>query len=62
LLYLSGLRHWSEEDDPWVEHARFGIDCPFVLEQRGAEFVQVMRMAISDDPVQQQVSVQVKTI
>ena len=47
--YISGLRHWSSEDNPWVEHARFGIDCPFVLRCKGEDFINTVRLALSMD-------------
>ncbi|XP_060551150.1 baculoviral IAP repeat-containing protein 2-like isoform X2 [Ruditapes philippinarum] len=41
-----GLRHWSEEDDPWIEHSRWSKDCLFVQQVRGQEFVNIVQMAV----------------
>ncbi|WAR16687.1 BIR7B-like protein [Mya arenaria] len=29
-MLRQGLRHWSKNDDPWTEHARFSLDCDHV--------------------------------
>lgn len=49
--FFSGLRHWAEDDDPWVEHARFSIDCYFVLQKKGQEFVDLVRFALNSEAV-----------
>ncbi|XP_053404434.1 baculoviral IAP repeat-containing protein 3-like [Mercenaria mercenaria] len=41
-----GLRHWSTEDDPWIEHSRWSKDCFFVKQKRGQEFVNLVQMAV----------------
>ncbi|XP_060599730.1 death-associated inhibitor of apoptosis 2-like [Ruditapes philippinarum] len=41
-----GLCHWSEEDDPWIEHSRWSKDCLFVKHVRGQEFVNLVQMAV----------------
>ncbi|KAL4232519.1 Baculoviral IAP repeat-containing protein 2 [Mactra antiquata] len=41
-----GLRHWSAEDDPWVEHARWARTCVFVRQKKGVEFVDLVQMAV----------------
>ncbi|XP_060592368.1 death-associated inhibitor of apoptosis 2-like isoform X2 [Ruditapes philippinarum] len=41
-----GLRHWSEEDDPWIEHSRWSKDCLFVKQVRGQEFVNIVQVAV----------------
>ncbi|XP_052215618.1 uncharacterized protein LOC127834078 isoform X2 [Dreissena polymorpha] len=41
-----GLRHWSPDDDPWTEHARFSLKCLFVLEQKGQEFINIVKLAV----------------
>lgn len=46
-----GLRHWAEDDDPWVEHARFSIDCYFLLQKKGEEFVNLVRIAMNPHAV-----------
>lgn len=34
-----GLRDWEENDDPWVEHARWFSSCPYVKLVKGQEFI-----------------------
>ncbi|KAH3709528.1 death-associated inhibitor of apoptosis 2-like [Dreissena polymorpha] len=41
-----GLRHWSPEDDPWVEHARFSPKCDYLLSAKGQEFVNLIQLAV----------------
>ncbi|KAH3712508.1 baculoviral IAP repeat-containing protein 3-like isoform X2 [Dreissena polymorpha] len=41
-----GLRHWSQDDDPWVEHARFSPNCDFLLNMKGQEFVNLIQLAV----------------
>ncbi|XP_053389136.1 baculoviral IAP repeat-containing protein 3-like [Mercenaria mercenaria] len=41
-----GLRHWSEEDDPWIEHSRWSKECSYVRQMRGQEFVNLVQMAV----------------
>ncbi|XP_052251199.1 death-associated inhibitor of apoptosis 2-like [Dreissena polymorpha] len=41
-----GLRHWSPEDDPWVEHARFSPKCEYLLSVKGHEFVNLIQLAV----------------
>ncbi|XP_052762877.1 baculoviral IAP repeat-containing protein 2-like isoform X2 [Mya arenaria] len=41
-----GLRHWSENDDPWTEHARFSLDCNHVVSEKGREFVNLVKLAL----------------
>ncbi|XP_053403177.1 uncharacterized protein LOC123554121 [Mercenaria mercenaria] len=41
-----GLRHWSEEDDPWIEHSRWSKDCALVRQVRGQEFVNLVQVAV----------------
>ncbi|CAG2209874.1 BIRC2_3 [Mytilus edulis] len=37
-----GLRNWDAGDDPWVEHARWFSKCPFVRQNRGHRFVEII--------------------
>ncbi|XP_052761135.1 baculoviral IAP repeat-containing protein 3-like [Mya arenaria] len=41
-----GLRHWTREDDPWTEHARFSLDCNHVLINKGQEFINLVKLAL----------------
>lgn len=34
-----GLKDWQEDDQPWEEHARWFPRCPFVLVNKGQDFV-----------------------
>ncbi|XP_052240045.1 baculoviral IAP repeat-containing protein 7-A-like isoform X2 [Dreissena polymorpha] len=38
-----GLNTWEPDDDPWIEHCRYSDDCPYVLEVKGAAFVNRYR-------------------
>ncbi|WAR28343.1 DIAP2-like protein [Mya arenaria] len=41
-----GLRHWSREDDPWTEHARFSLECQYVIAHKGMEFINLVKLAL----------------
>ncbi|KAK3593112.1 hypothetical protein CHS0354_018237 [Potamilus streckersoni] len=41
-----GLRQWINEDDPWIEHARWSTSCIYVLRMKGEEFVSLVKMAV----------------
>lgn len=34
-----GLRSWTDDDDPWIEHARWSPRCTYVLLSKGTVFV-----------------------
>ncbi|KAK3576353.1 hypothetical protein CHS0354_039290 [Potamilus streckersoni] len=38
-----GLKNWDPEDDPWIEHARWFPQCPYVQEVKGREFVDLVK-------------------
>ncbi|KAA0184250.1 hypothetical protein HAZT_HAZT011953 [Hyalella azteca] len=38
-----GLRNWEENDEPWVEHARWYPNCHYVLLSKGIEFIDQVR-------------------
>ncbi|KAK3577845.1 hypothetical protein CHS0354_000244 [Potamilus streckersoni] len=46
-----GLKNWDPEDEPWIEHARWFPQCPFVQKVKGQSFIAlVRRMAeVSDE-------------
>ncbi|KAL3883079.1 hypothetical protein ACJMK2_029372 [Sinanodonta woodiana] len=45
-----GLKNWDPDDEPWVEHARWFPQCPFVKRIKGQEFIDlVRRMAEESD-------------
>lgn len=35
-----GVHKWEETDEPWFEHAKWSPHCPYVLREKGSEFVQ----------------------
>lgn len=35
-----GLRNWEECDDPWFEHARWFANCPYVLLNKGQDYIK----------------------
>lgn len=46
-----GLCNWDEEDDPWIEHARWYPRCTYVRQRKGDQFVaSVKRDEPSSDP------------
>ncbi|KYN30909.1 Apoptosis inhibitor IAP, partial [Trachymyrmex septentrionalis] len=38
-----GLMDWDPQDDPWVEHAKWFNQCPYLLVTKGLEFVNNIR-------------------
>ncbi|XP_052761099.1 baculoviral IAP repeat-containing protein 3-like isoform X2 [Mya arenaria] len=42
------LRHWTREDDPWTEHARFSLECDHVLNNKGQEFIDLVKLALDN--------------
>ncbi|KAK3592208.1 hypothetical protein CHS0354_000218 [Potamilus streckersoni] len=43
-----GLKNWDPEDEPWVEHARWFPQCPFVKRVKGQEFIDLVRRMSED--------------
>ncbi|XP_053397697.1 uncharacterized protein LOC123552200 isoform X2 [Mercenaria mercenaria] len=41
-----GLRHWTKDDNPWIEHARWSRNCVFVKQKKGEEFVNLVQLAV----------------
>lgn len=37
-----GLKSWEAEDNPWIEHARWFPSCPFILTNKGQDFVDAV--------------------
>ncbi|KAK6993405.1 baculoviral IAP repeat-containing protein 7 [Biomphalaria glabrata] len=37
-----GLRNWGDEDDVWVEHARWFPKCAYIRQQMGQVFVDTV--------------------
>jgi len=35
-----GLRNWEECDDPWFEHARWFANCPYILLNKGQDYIK----------------------
>lgn len=44
-----GLRNWDPEDEPWVEHARWMPQCPFVVGNISMEFIERVQDAVRRD-------------
>lgn len=40
------LESWEPEDDPWIEHAKFEMDCPHLYLNKGWEFIKGARLGI----------------
>ena len=38
-----GLCNWEEEDDPWIEHARWYPRCTYVRQKKGYKFVASLK-------------------
>ncbi|KAH9488684.1 Baculoviral IAP repeat-containing protein 7 [Bulinus truncatus] len=38
-----GLRNWDEEDDVWVEHARWFPRCSYLKQKLGEDFVEIVQ-------------------
>lgn len=63
LINSLGLRNWDPEDNPWIEHARWSPDCPYILEMKGQPFIDLVQeaaraaeMADDDDENEEDVS------
>ena len=46
---VQGLRHWTEDDYPWTEHARWSKDCAYLRQMKGEEFIQRVHLDIDQD-------------
>ena len=33
------LSHWSNSDDPWIEHCKYSSNCEYLILQKGNEFI-----------------------
>ena len=42
-----GLKNWEPDDDPWVEHARWFKDCPYLLTSKGKGFIEAVQSLAS---------------
>nr|XP_034332218.1 uncharacterized protein LOC105325768 isoform X1 [Crassostrea gigas] len=40
-----GLRNWDPEDNPWIEHARWSAECPYILKMKGQAFIDLVQEA-----------------
>ncbi|KAL3883082.1 hypothetical protein ACJMK2_029375 [Sinanodonta woodiana] len=38
-----GLKNWDPGDEPWIEHARWFPQCPFVQKVKGQDFIELVR-------------------
>nr|WIE95435.1 hypothetical protein [Microctonus hyperodae filamentous virus] len=41
-----GLKDWEDDDDPWLQHARWFKKCPYVLLKKGKDYVQQVESGI----------------
>ncbi|KAL3883084.1 hypothetical protein ACJMK2_029377 [Sinanodonta woodiana] len=41
-----GLKNWDPGDDPWIEHARWFSQCPFVKKVKGQDFIELVKRMI----------------
>ncbi|VDI09323.1 Hypothetical predicted protein [Mytilus galloprovincialis] len=49
------LKSWDIFDDPWVEHARHGKNCPHVSNVKGDQFYKQMKQVEEDGPASKSV-------
>ncbi|KAK3577842.1 hypothetical protein CHS0354_000240 [Potamilus streckersoni] len=52
-----GLKNWDPEDDPWIEHARWFPQCPFVRKVKGREFIDIVRRMTEESDEEEDVVV-----
>ncbi|KAL3883186.1 hypothetical protein ACJMK2_029477 [Sinanodonta woodiana] len=43
-----GLKNWDDDDDPWIEHARWFPQCAYVRHIKGEEFINLVRMSTEE--------------
>lgn len=41
------LGHWEKDDDPWMEHAQWFPDCPFLVQCKGKGFVSEIQQIVA---------------
>ena len=44
-----GLFNWEQNDVPWIEHAKWFPECPFVLETKGSQFVNDCSLLLKNE-------------
>ncbi|GAV05583.1 hypothetical protein RvY_15687 [Ramazzottius varieornatus] len=44
-----GLRCWSSSDDAWEEHAKWFPQCPYLVEVKGANYVENIQKAVLEN-------------
>ncbi|KAL3883074.1 hypothetical protein ACJMK2_029367 [Sinanodonta woodiana] len=52
-----GLKNWDPEDDPWIEHARWFSQCPFVKRVKGQQFIDMVRRMTEESDEEEDVVV-----
>lgn len=45
ILISSGLRNWEPDDNPWIKHARWSAECPYILKMKGQAFINSVQEA-----------------
>ena len=43
-----GLRSWTADDDPYIEHARWFPHCSYLREVMGQEYINMVQQALAD--------------
>ncbi|KAL3883077.1 hypothetical protein ACJMK2_029370 [Sinanodonta woodiana] len=43
-----GLKNWDPDDEPWIKHARWFSQCPFVQHVKGQEFIDLVQRMTED--------------
>ncbi|XP_062621139.1 death-associated inhibitor of apoptosis 1-like [Saccostrea cucullata] len=41
-----GLRNWDPEFNPWIEHALWSMECPYILKIKGQAFIDLVQEAV----------------
>lgn len=44
-----GLKYWEDDDDPWVEHAKWSPNCFYLLLNKGKQFVDASRSIMKSE-------------
>lgn len=44
-----GLRKWDPMDDPWTEHCRWFPACPYAIEIKGFDYIELVQASADMD-------------
>ena len=53
-----GLQKWSPGDSAWVEHARWFAHCAYVLELKGRDFIELVRLSAEHEDFEEVLLIQ----